>query len=417
MNKAKEFLQRHGQTSEAVDAQAQMRLFAEKMELGFHSYEHCMPMLPTYLCNIDRHKIKQGKNILIDAGGTNFRSALGYFEGGKAHIEKLQKTAMPASRGETLSKTEFYDRIAANIAYLADDAENVGFCFSYAARMFADLDGQALGFSKEIRAPQVVGTRVGAETLQALSKHSDKKRKIVILNDTVATLLGGMAIADKHYSTYLGYIYGTGTNLCCIADTAKITKETDLPAGRMLVNMECGGYDGFVAGDFDKAAISRTDAPNRQLFEKMTSGKYLAEIIFEALSVAQREGEFCGEVRLQRFALSDVSAFLQDDGTMPEYFALRKDAEFARDVCRLLVDRAAKMGAIVNAATAIETCTDKSLPVAVVAEGTTFNRLVGYRERFESYLTELLGAEGITFEIIQGEELNLVGTLMASMLL
>ena len=417
MNKAVSFLKKHGQTAEQVDENAQMRQFREKMQLGLQSYEHCIPMLPTYLCNIDRSKINESKNILIDAGGTNFRSAVGYFQNGKAQIQKLRKTSMPASQGETLGKAEFYDKIAQNVAYLADDAENVGFCFSYAARMFANLDGQALGFTKEVKAPEVTGTFVGAETLAALKKYSDKQRKIVILNDTVATLLGGMVVSDKSYSTYLGYIYGTGTNLCCIVDTAKIAKEKNLPKGKMVVNMECGGYDGFMLGDFDKAAIARTDAPNKQLFEKMTSGKYLAEIIFEALSVAAQEKTFDGEVNLQRFTLADVSRFLQLEGIMQEFFTTPQDAEFAREVCRELIKRAAKLGAIVNAATAVATCSDKSLPVAIVAEGTTFNRLVGYRECFENYLAEFLGAEGISFEIVQGEELNLVGTLVATMLL
>lgn len=417
MNKVLKFLQKHGQSAFEVDAKAQMRLFTEKMRLGLQSHWQCIPMIPTYLCNIDRSKIKQGKNILIDAGGTNFRSAIGYFADGKAQIEKLQKTEMPASRGEVLGKEEFYARIAENISYLAEEGENVGFCFSYAVRMHPDLDGEALGFSKEVKAPEVVGTRVGAETLKALKKYGGKQRKVVLLNDTVATLLGGMAIADKRYSTYLGYIYGTGTNVCCIVDTDKITKEDGLPEGKMLVNMECGGYDGFVTGDFDKAAIARTDAPDRQIFEKMTSGKYLAEIIFEALCVAEQEGEFEGAVRLERHTLAEVSQFLQNGGAMNDCFTLPQDAEFSRDVCIALVDRAAKLGAIVNAATAVATCSDKSLPVAIVAEGTTFNRLVGYRERFEQYLKEFLGEEKMTFEIVQGEELNLIGTLMACMLL
>ena len=417
MNKALTFLERHLQSAAQVDAVAQMRLFGEKFQLGLQSYEQCMPMLPTHLCNIDRSRIRNVKNILIDAGGTNFRSAVGYFENGQAKIDKLRKTSMPASKGETLTKAEFYDKIAENIAYLADDAKNVGFCFSYAVWMFPDLDGQVLGFSKEVRAPEVVGTHVGAETLAALRKFSDKNRQIVILNDTVATLLGGMAISTKQYSTYLGYIYGTGTNLCCIVNTADIAKEKNLPEGRMLVNMECGGYDGFTLGDFDKAAIARTDAPTKQMFEKMTSGKYLAEIIFEALSVAEREGMFEGEVRIGHPTLADVSRFLQNEGEMTSYFTMESDAEFAKDVCRELISRAAKLGAIVNAATAVATCPDRSLPVAIVAEGTTFNRLVGYRECFETYLSALLAAFDMTFEIVQGEDLNLVGTLMASMLL
>ena len=75
------------------------------------------------------------------------------------------------------------------------------------------------------------------------------------------------------------------------------------------------------------------------------------------------------------------------------------------------------MGAIVNSALAIASCKDKSLDVAIVAEGTTFNKLTGYRAAFEKYLTGILGGYGISYKIVQGNELNLVGTLMASMIL
>ena len=75
------------------------------------------------------------------------------------------------------------------------------------------------------------------------------------------------------------------------------------------------------------------------------------------------------------------------------------------------------MGAVVNSALAILSCKDKSLPVAIVAEGTTFNKLTNYKTLFKSYLDSILGERGVSYEIIQGGELNFVGALMASMTL
>lgn len=417
MKKATDFLERHNQAVSQINVEEQISRFTAEMEKGLKQLNLSMPMIPTYLCNVDRSKIRHGKRILIDAGGTNFRSAVGYFDkNDKVQIQNLSKTSMPASGGESLTKDEFYDKIAQNIAPISDKAQDVGFCFSYPVNMGVDMDGEVLGFSKEVRAPEVVGTRVGAETLAALKHYDDSERKIVILNDTVATLLGGMAVADKDYSAYLGYIYGTGTNLCCIVDTDLITKVKNLPKGKMLVNMECGGYDGFELGDFDKAAIERTDNPSKQLFEKMTSGRYLSEIIFEALCVAAEEGEFVNPTRLETFVLKDVSEFLTGEGKMCQMFT-GADLEFALEVCKQLIERAAKMGAIANAATALFTCKNKALPVAIVAEGTTFHRLVGYCENFEKYLTQILQPQGISYELLQGDDLNLVGTLMATMVL
>lgn len=411
-----EFLKSHGQSAENVDADLQMEKFIGQAQKGLRQNGCIIPMIPTYLCNVDRSKIAKGKRIIIDAGGTNFRSALGYFDdNGNVKIENIKKTVMPASNGEKLGKTEFYSRIAENISYLVEEGDAVGFCFSYPVDMQSTLDGKVVNFSKEVKAPEVVGTFVGKETLSALSKYSKKPRKIVILNDTVATLLGGMASSRKQYSTYLGYIYGTGTNVCCIVPCESITKVKNLPDGKMLVNMECGGYDGFELGQFDKAAIGRTDAPTKQLFEKMTSGRYLSEIIYEAVCVAVKEGLlYCADV--PHFDLKTVSQFLDGEGILTTYFD-GEEKEIVADICRGLIERAAKLGAIVNAATAVLTCEDKSLPVAIVAEGTTFNKLTGYRELFEKYLREFLSKHGITYEIVGGNDLNLVGTLMATMAL
>lgn len=411
---AKEFLCLHGQGVENVDINSSVNRFMQDMKKGLKG-EPALPMIPTYLMRPDRSKIKpNSKRILIDAGGTNFRSAVGYFnEQGKVVIEKLQKSQMPGSHGETLGKDEFYGAIADNIRYLLDDASDIGFCFSYQVNMDKDVDGEIVMFSKEINAPQVIGTRVGKETLNACKAYSDKERKIVILNDTVATLLGGMASTDEQFSAYLGYIYGTGTNVCYIEDTHKIEKVENLPKGGMLINTECGNFEGFVQGDFDKACIARTAVPTKQLFEKTASGKYLADVMAEAFVNAKAEGMFQNDVTLAPFELKDVSSFLCGEA-FPCKFNCEQDETFAKDICGELIERAAKMGAIVNAALAIQSCTDLTLPVAIVAEGTTFNKLPNYKQQFELYLSAILAGHGITYKLIQGEELNLVGTLMAT---
>ena len=412
----KEFLMAHGQSAENIDINSSLHNFWRQMQLGLEG-NGGIPMIPTYLMNVDRSKIKFGeKQILIDAGGTNFRSALGYFDQqGKVVIENLRKTTMPAS-DRLLSKEEFYNAISTNINRLLSNGKNVGFCFSYPVDMDKDLDGKVVMFSKEVKAPEVIGTRVGRETLNACKQYDSTERKIVILNDTVATLLGGLALNDEPYSAYLGYIYGTGTNVCYIEDTAKITKVKGLPTGKMLINTECGNFDGFQQGDFDKVTIARTAVPDKQLFEKMTSGKYLSDIIYEALSVAERNGVFVGKTNLVPFTLKDVSTFLTEN-TFRGLFEAEQDTQLVKEICIELIRRAAKMGAIANSALAIVSCSDKSLPVAIVAEGTTFNKLPYYREFFEQYLTEILGTWGIKYKILQGEDLNLVGTLMATMVL
>lgn len=413
-----QFLQKHNQSTNNIDIAKMVASATAEMQTGLRSNGSTIPMIPTYLQNIGRDKIKPGKRLLIDAGGTNFRSAVGYFdENGNVVLENLQKTKMPAS-DELLSKQQFYDKIASNVSYLLDDCTDVGFCFSYQVDMQPNMDGKACAFSKEVKAPEVVGTFVGAETLSAIKKHSDVDRKIVILNDTVATLLGGMALSQKQYSAYVGYIFGTGTNLCYIEDTQNITKVSGLPQGKMLINTEMGGCSCFAQGDFDKIVANTTAEPEKQHFEKMSSGKYLADIIYQAFKCGATEGLFGCPVNLVDFQLKDISLFLcGEQNVVYNMFQCDADRQKAREICLNLIDRSAKMGAILNASAILMSCQDKSTPVAIVAEGTTFNKLPTFRDNFQKYLAQIFAPHGINFEILQGEELNLVGTLMATMAL
>ena len=413
-----QFLQKHNQSTNNIDTVKMVQLAMAEMRQGLEQNNGTIPMIPTYLQNIGRDKIKPGKRLVIDAGGTNFRSAVGYFdENGNVQMENLQKTKMPAS-DEYMTKEQFYNQIAQNVRYLLDDCTDVGFCFSYQVDMQSNMDGRVVMFSKEVKAPEVVGTFVGAETLSAIKAYSPTERKIVILNDTVATLLGGMALSQKQYSAYVGYIFGTGTNLCYIEDTQNITKVKGLPQGKMLVNTEMGGCSCFTQGDFDKIVANTTADPTKQLFEKMSSGKYLADIIHQAFSCGASEGLFDDEITLCPFALKDISAFLSgEQNFVYNIFASDSDRAKAREICLNLIDRSAKMGAILNASAVLMSCQDTSIPVAIVAEGTTFNKLPTFRDNFQKYLYEIFAPHGITFEILQGEELNLVGTLMATMAL
>ena len=89
--------------------------------------------------------------IVIDAGGTNFRSCLVTFDAeGNPSISELEKTSMPGIERE-LSKKEFFDAIANNLEHLKNKASKIGFCFSYAMRITPDGDGEVLHFSKEIK--------------------------------------------------------------------------------------------------------------------------------------------------------------------------------------------------------------------------------------------------------------------------
>ena len=148
-----------------------------------------------------------GKSVIvIDAGGTNFRSCLVSFAAdGTPTISDLEKTKMPGIEHE-LSKKEFFDQIAANLEHLKGKSANIGFCFSYPVTILEDGDGVLINFTKEVKAPEVEGCTIGKELAAALKANGWKdKLNITLLNDTVSALLAGAANPDEgmEYSSYI----------------------------------------------------------------------------------------------------------------------------------------------------------------------------------------------------------------------
>lgn len=430
--KIKDFLIKHRQHEQNIDGDKAFDDFAKDIAKGLKGEKSSLAMIPTYLTP-EIEIIKNKPNILIDAGGTNFRCCVGSFDdSGKPSFSLMRKDIMPGVKSE-VGKEEFYARIASCVKPLLDKGENIGFCFSYEVAMNPDLDGRACKFSKEIKASQVAGTLVGQSTLQALYKYDAKKRKIVILNDTVAALLGGMGITDTaNYSRYVGYIYGTGTNVSYIEDNADIKKVKGLKKGKMIINTETGNFDKLTRGDFDEAVDNASMRKGEQLAEKMSSGRYISLVFKEALRAAVAEGVFTPLIPLEeRFFSAQsqpqyidtavISKFLSGDGAalarFSPYFS-QKDLLGVRALALQLIDRAAKVGALLVGAFALkgrQSGDDK--PVGVVVEGTTFFKLYGFRERFEKHLAEMLGKRKVKYTLISGQELNMVGTLVASMVL
>lgn len=114
------------------------------------------------------------------------------------------------------------------------------------------------------------------------------------------------------------------------------------------------------------------------------------------------------------FELKDVSEFLAGEkGLLYGSFENEADRRNAEEICRAYVDRSAKLGAIANAAAVLASARTDGKPVAIFAEGTTFEKLHGYRQAFEKYLSVLLAPRGIDFEIIRCKETNLKGCLTA----
>jgi len=95
-----------------VDIDSVIDALLYDMNSGLHGQKVYQDMIRTY-SNPPENPVSDKSVIVIDAGGTNFRSCLVSFnEQGKASIDFLEKTKMPGV-AKTLSRADFFDEIAA----------------------------------------------------------------------------------------------------------------------------------------------------------------------------------------------------------------------------------------------------------------------------------------------------------------
>ena len=250
MSNASEFLGKHSLLPQSVDPRQCSVKMADHMRSGLEGRIIDMPMIPTYLKGIG--SVVPGRNaIVIDAGGTNYRTALAAFSPEGCHITGLKVCRMPGTI-KPVTWDEFISFVADSIMPFTDYSDVIGFCFSYSAEITPEVDGKVICIDKEVSILGCEGKLVGQSLSEELAVRGFPGKRVVILNDTAAVQLGGLA---KHlndgYTACFGQVSGTGSNTCCTVRGEQIRKVPG-KAFDMIVNLECGSYDGLHGGVFDR---------------------------------------------------------------------------------------------------------------------------------------------------------------------
>ena len=379
-----EFFRKHD-FSAAVDAEALLAEFDRQMDDGLAGRPSSLAMLPAWL-GVDRDVPTESPIVVLDAGGTNLRVAVVWFDrAGKARVEDFQKYPMPGTDGAVLSAAEFFGRFAGFLEPVCRRAEAVGFCFSYPTEIFPDLDGRLIRWSKKIDAPEVVGARVGAGVSDALFAKTGRRLAMRVLNDTTATLLAGKTAGlSRRYSSYVGFILGTGTNTAYVERNARIGKAPGLdPSGSTIVNVESGAFRGAPRSDFDRRADLRWKTPGVGLFEKMISGAYVGDVGLEVLHAAAEDGLFSPPAAAALLALENLSTKDFDDFTANPFLAKGplaavpfgdEDRRVFLAVSEPVFLRAAALTAVNVSAAVLRTGAgrDPLHPVCVTIDGSTY---------------------------------------------
>lgn len=422
MSLAQDFLVKHRMEPQRIVPAELADAMTEDMRRGLKGEKSSLPMIATYLSN-DGTVPSGACAAVIDAGGTNFRSALVRFTGEGYQVEDLGRWKMPGV-DEPCTWDDFIAFTADHIQHLLDRTEVIGFCFSYNAEITPDMDGRVKRIDKEVIIKGCEGQLVAASLKEELRRRGIEGKKIVILNDTAAALLGGAVTLDKSaYSGFIGQISGTGTNTCTSVPREMIEKLGLKGSRGMLVNLESGMYDGIESGDFDLLLDRESNNPGDKDFEKKTAGVYLGELCRLMLLSAGEEG-FISPASLEKArALGHIDSSVIDAWSAGEGLdkiaACPADADFVRELSLSLFQRSARCMCVNLLAIArlIGAGREADRPVCVCAEGSLVQRSHFYRPELEKLL-ETEGREklGLHFKLMVGSETTLPGSAAAALL-
>lgn len=403
------FLEEHMISPDSVDIEKVCAFKLSEMKKTINGNTSSIAMLNSYCKPVSSIPVNR-KVAVIDAGGSNLRTCTVYFnEDLEPVFENYSLAAMPGVGAKTTA-AQFFNVLADYVERLIDQVETVGFCFSYAAEITEDHDGIPFLMSKEIKVPDLVGKHLGKELFKVLASRGIDMtgKKIIIMNDTVTTLLAGLPYAEKTgCDGCVGFILGTGTNTACMGINGIYNEESANLSLRL--------------GDIDKAFTDKTQDPESHLLEKMVGGAYLGPLALEIIQAAARERFFSpffaeSALKTETLTTEEMSNFISDKPSPLDMFVDNEDDQRnLKDILSAFVERAGKLSAANLAASVLFTDKGEKNPVLINADGSTFYKTPGMKEHVENYLRSFLAARGRKVRFTRIDRSPLIGAAIGAL--
>lgn len=424
-NNLTSFLTNTGILPSLTDVIKTAELFKEEMQKGLEGKDSSLAMIPSFISN--SFDIVDGETVIaIDAGGTNLRISLIRLHISKTpEILKIKRFSMPGTINPVTSD-EFFDFLAEELAEFLSSTTKLGFCFSYAVEILPSRDGRIIALGKEVVIHGITGKLIGEELQKALKrKNLPAFSRLTVLNDTTAALLGGQFLC-KHetYSDFIGYILGTGTNICYYEKNKNIKTSSFLVStpDRTIINTESGGFNQQFHGPLDINFWAHTLNPEEHHLEKMVSGQYLGKLLQTCLNEAVRQQLFSSEgaaiiSSIDDIQTKDISNYLESNNFDNPLCICRSlntvDAEIFQQLIDALLDRAARLVAASIGGCLLQTGSglDEQKPVLVLMEGSTYIHFKYLKEKILYYVnTELTQKLGLYVSLTELENAVTYGT-------
>ena len=359
-----------------------------------------------------------GKAVVLDLGGTNYRVAKIDFSGKEPviHPNNGWKIDLSIIKNAGFTQNDLMRNMADPIGELnIEENMPIGYCFSYPAESLPKGDAKLLRWTKGVNINEMIGNPVGQPLLEYLNeKHQKKFTGIKVINDTVASLFAGLA--DSSYDAYIGLIVGTGTNMASFVkadkvkklDWEKLKKENSpiTPDSLIPVNLESGNFNPPHLTNIDTIVDALSDNRGSQRFEKAVSGMYLGEVLKAVFTTDSLEPKFDAK------KLTNIINF-------PDAYK-EKYVEAARSI----YERSAKLVAasLAGLILVLVSHDEKIKKICLTAEGSLFWSQVKegdcYKDIVMAELDILLkefGYQNITVSAEPIENANLIGTAVAAL--
>ncbi len=378
-----------------------------KVESGLNEENQEVQCIPTF---INPKAGVEGKALVLDLGGTNYRVATVDFAEGKTTIrpENGWKKDLSVMKTPGFTQEQLFEEQADPIKEIKiDKPMPIGYCFSYPAESMLDGDGKLIRWTKGVNIPSMIDKPVGVPLMNYLNKQIEPNfTGIKVINDTVASLFAGLTRHD--YDAYIGLIVGTGTNMATFINADKITKLDPAQgiSGLLPVNLESGNFDPPHLTAIDDVVDASSGSFGAQRFEKAVSGMYLGEILKAVFPFDEFETKFDAQKLTNIMGYPDIHK-----------------EKYVR-VARWIYERSAKLVAASLAGLILVMVShdDSIKKIRLIAEGSLFwsedRKGVNYKDIVIVELHNLLecfGHKDIKVDIDQMDNANLIGSAIAAL--
>ncbi|KAE8807051.1 hexokinase-8-like [Hordeum vulgare] len=371
----------------------------------------------------------------LDLGGTNFRVLKVQLGGNDKHVisRESREVAIPPHLMSG-SSSELFAFIASELAKFVTDEEKgtslsngkkleLGFTFSFPVRQRSVASGTLVKWTKAFSIEDAVGKDVVAELQTAMQKQGLDMHVAALINDAVGTLAGARYYDED---VVAGVIFGTGTNAAYVEKANAIPKwEGELPnSGEMVINMEWGNFywRHLPVTEYDEALDNESLNPGEQIYEKLTSGMYLGEIVRRVLLKLSLQSAIFGEIDHTKLKTHfhlrtpHISAMHHDETPDLKIVAEKLEEtlgiagtsletrKMVVEICDIVARRAARLAAAGLAGILKKLGRDGSVDKrrsVIAIDGGLFEHYAKFSKCLETTLNELLGEESLKFIIVK----------------